>query len=651
MRGPGNAHASFEFEILTPDTSSSGLRAIVVNAAHPQPLRPETGSPSTPTATTGLAGVPVALVQATLDRVLASSTFRRSQRHRRFLEHIIASALAGRLEDLKEVIIGIDVFGRSSADFDPRRDPIVRVEAGRIREKLARFYEGEGAAEPYELSIPIGSYLPRVGRRRALTGPRPVIRPLAVLPFTDLSGHPDDTGFTAGLADQLIDTLGRSPSLRVVARFSAFKAREKESDLKAIGRMLDVTEVIEGSLQRSGNRVRCIAHLSRTKDGVRLWSQRFERDATIDTDPFAFQDVIADAVRAAVLGSHPTVVGGRPDEASGSLRAALSDNVKARDLFERAKYHAQQGTIAGFSKAIELLEKAVAIDPGFAQAHSQLGAAHANLAPYVFAPTRISFAKVKQASMRALELDPLDGDARALLGVIAHRIEAGWNEAEPMFREAVRIAPNSMLAHTAYAWGLVFRGQYADAFVLADRAIDIDPLNLGQRAYNARLHAYGGRHDRAIEQLLGVLDLEPDHLFAKVALGISYLALGRYDEAMPLFTQITEQHPAHPIAHLHVACTLGLQGDVEGGQRKLDNFLAGFGAIDHSRVSVACARACLGDRDGMLRDLEEAARVRDYLFTSVPANFMFDRYRSDPDYVALLRRNGLDLLPGPRGDD
>lgn len=589
-------------------------------------------------------------MQATLDRLLTSNTFRRSLRHRRFLAHIVESAVAGRFEDLKEVIIGIDVFGRSSADFDPRRDPIVRVEAGRIRDKLARYYESEGSAEPYELSIPVGSYLPRVTRRRAAAGPRPVVRPLAVLPFTDLSGHPDDLGFAAGLADQLIDTLGRSPSLRVVARFSAFKARENETDLKAIGRLLDVAEVVEGSLQRSGTRVRCIAHLSRTKDGVRLWSQRFERDTLIDRDPFAFQDTIADAVRAAVLGARTAAADDANREPAAIARASLSDNVKARDLFERARYHAQQGTISGFSKAIELLEKAVAIDPSFAQAHSQLGAAHANLAPYVFAPTRTSFAKVKQASMRALELDPLDGDARALLGVIAHRIEAGWTEAEPMFREAVRIAPNSMLAHTAYAWGLVFRGQYADAFVLSDRAIDIDPLNLGQRAYNARLHAYGGRHDRAIEQLLAVLDLEPDHLFANVALGMSYLAQGRHAEAMPLFTNIIELHPAHPIAHLHVACTLGLQGDPEGGQRKLDNFLAGFGATDHSRVSVAAARACLGDRDGMLRDLEEAARVRDYLFVSVPANFMFDRYRDDDEYVALLRRSGLDLLPEPNGN-
>ena len=619
-----------------------------MNAAQPLPShRGVSDSPQTASTSAGLVGVPVALVHATLDRLLASSTFRRSLRHRRFLQHIVESALAGRIEDLKELIIGIDVFGRSSADFDPRRDPIVRVEAGRIREKLARFYEGEGAAEPYELSIPIGGYLPRVARRRVLSGPRPIVRPLAVLPFTDLSGHPDDTGFAAGLADQLIDTLGRSPSLRVVARFSAFKAREKETDLKAIGKLLDVTEVIEGSLQRSGNRVRCIAHLSRTKDGVRLWSQRFERDASIDTDQFAFQDTIANAVRAAVLGAHPSTPRSAATEAHAPERATLSDNVKARDLFERAKYHAQQGTIAGFTKAIELLQKAVAIDPEFAQAHSQLAAAHANLAPYVFAPTRISFAKVKQASMRALELDPFDGDARALLGVIAHRVEAGWAEAEPMFREAIRIAPNSMLAHTAYAWGLVFRGQYADAFVLADRAIDIDPLNLGQRAYNARLHAYGGRHDRAIEQLLGVLDLEPDHLFAQVALGISYLALGRYDQALPLFQRVADLHPAHPIAPLHIVCTLGLQGDVEGGRRLLDNFLAGFGATDHSRVTVASARACLGDRDGMLLDLEEAARVRDYLFVSVPANFMFDPFRDDPDYLALLRRNGLDLLPKP----
>ncbi len=595
---------------------------------------------------TVLPDFPATLARAALDRVLASQTFRRSSRHRHFLDHIVQATLDGEQDRLKEVIIGIEVFGRPIERYDPRRDPIVRVEAGRIREKLARFYQDEGDDEVFELSIPVGSYLPRLIRRRLPTTPRGEQIPLAVLPFTNLTGHADDVGFAIGLTDQLIDALGRTRNLRVVARFSAFKARERESDLKAIGRLLDVSHVVEGSVQRSGARVRCIVHLSQAKTGLHVWSHRFEHDAGRDADAFAFQDEIADAVLAAVVDA--LLSGGRRrDTPAAAPRPVLSSNAKARDLFERARYHAQQGTIEGFEKAIHLLERAVAIAPEFAQAHSALGAARGNLAPYVFAPTIPSFARVKEAAIRALELDPLDGEARAMLGVIAHRIEGGWTVAEPIFREALRAAPNSMLAHTAYAWGLLFNGRYAEAVTLAERALDLDPLNIGQRAYNARLYAYAGQVDRAVGELESVLELEPDHLFAQVALGIARMTQGRLDEAMARFVRVTRQAPDHSIAHFHVACVLGLKGDFARGNALLAELLGRFDERNASRVTVASARACLNDREGMLSDLEAAARSRDYLFTSVPANILFDRYREDADYLALLHRHGLDLLARP----
>lgn len=594
-----------------------------------------------------LSDFPEALAQTALDRVLGSQTFRRSSRHKHFLTHVVRATLDGQHEQLKEMIIGLEVFGRPLHEYDPRRDPIVRVEAGRIREKLTRFYEGEGASEPLQIAIPVGSYAPRLIRRTISPVPRAEITPLAVLPFGNLSGLPEDAAFAVGLADQLIDTLGRRPNLRVVARFSSFKAHEKETDLKAIGRVLSVGHVVEGSIQRSGHRVRCIAHLSKAKTGVRVWSQRFERDTSVDDDLFAFQDTIADAVLAAVVLALAPDARARSAGAPIATRPVMTTNAKARDLFERARYHAQQGSIAGFETAIGLLEKAVEIDPDFAQAHSHLSAARGNLAPYVFAPSIPSFAKVKDAAMRALELDPHNGEALAMLGVIAHRIEGGWADAEPILQEALRVAPNSMLAHTAYAWGLLFNGRYAEAVALAERAIELDPLNIGQRAYNARLYAYAGMLDRSIDELHAVLALEPDHLFAQVALGIAYVTIGRLDLAMPCFQRVAEQRPDHPIAPLHVVAVLGLQGRVDEGRAMLQALLGRFRPDQYSLVNVAAARGCLGDRAGMLADLEKAAYIRDYLFVSVPLIVFFDAWREDAQFVSLLRRYGLDLLPRP----
>ena len=596
-----------------------------------------------------LRAYPSAVIEAALERVLASATFRRSQRHRHFLRHVVRAALADEEDQLKEVIIGLEVFGRPLATYDPRSDPIVRVEAGRLREKLVRFYADEGIAEAFEIRIPVGGYLPEFAARPPGSQRQAIERSIVVLPFANLSGHPEDGFFAVGLADQLIDTLGRLPTLKVVARTSALEAGGRELPLKSVSKLLGVDHVVEGSIQRSGVRIRCIARYSRARDGVQLWSQRFEESDAALADTFALQDRIAEAVLDAVNASLATSRDGRPRDRLQS-RPPATDSTEARDLFERARIVAQQGSIDGYRRAIATLERAVTLDPGFAQAHSQLGAARAYLAPYVFAPTIPSFAKVKEAALRALALDPLDGEAHVLLAVIAHRIEHGWEQAEPLFRHALRIAPSSTLAHTAYSWGLVFNGRNAEAVHHARVALELDPLNITQRAHNARLYSYAGDYRTALAELDEVLALDPGHLYARLVLGIIHLSMGAPDAAMACFDRVAEQVPDHSSAHLHRVCVHGMRGDVERGRRELDALLArldaqGDGGIGCSSFNVALALGCLGDRDGMLARLEQAARDRDYLFVSTPAHVLFDRYRGDPDFVALLHRHGLALLP------
>ena len=499
-------------------------------AASPSPV--SRGQPS-------LRSYPRTLVEAALERVVGSDTFRRSQRHRHFLRHVVGAALADQHEQLKEVIIGLEVFGRDLATYDPRSDPIVRVEAGRLREKLVRFYANEGDGEAFEITIPVGGYAPSFVPRATDRVRAADRRSIAILPFANLSGHADDTTFSIGLADQLIDTLGRVPALKVVARVSALEAGERALPVRTAGRLLGVGHVVEGSIQRSGSRLRCIARLSRAKDGVRLWSRRFDDVDAAAADLFDFQDAIADAVLQAVTSSLADDGGGTRDRAP--VRTLSTRSSEARDLFERARYVAQQGSIDGYTRAIAMLERAVVLDPAFAQAHSHLGAARAYLAPYVFAPSVPSFAKVKEAALRALELDPLDGEAHALLAVITHRIEAGWTAAEPLFIGALRIAPNSTLAHTTYSWGLVFNGRHEEAIRHARIALELDPLNITQRAHNARLYSYAGRYELALSELHAVLDLDPDHLYAQLVLGIIHLSMGNPDDAMPCFERVADE--------------------------------------------------------------------------------------------------------------
>ena len=585
---------------------------------------------------------PRPLIEAALERILASATFRRSQRHRQFLRHVVLAAIDNAQEQLKEVIIGIAVYGRELPTYDPRNDPVVRVEAGRLREKLQRFYDDEGNDEVFEITIPVGGYMPQFVARPSADARASAQRSIAILPFSNLSGHADDTTFSIGLADQLIDTLGRLPVLKVVARVSALEAHQLELPLKSVSKLLGVDHIVEGSIQRSGTRIRCIARYSRAKDGLQIWSHRFEEPDATQADLFDFQDTIADAVLAAVTAS----LG--PAEGSGHespARAVSTQNSEARYLFDRARYLAQQGSIDGYRQAIVLLEKAIVLDPRFAQAHSHLGAARAMLGPYVFAPTFPNFDKVKEAALRALELDPLDGEARALIANCTFRFDRDWPRGEAEFREALRIAPSSPLVHNAFSWALVFNGRYREAIQHARIALNLDPLNIALRAHNARLYAYTGDHDTAISELHAVLELDPRHLYGRLALGIVHFTRGALDLAMPCFAEILDEMPDHSSAQLHVICIRGLRGEVARGKEMLAAILGRLGNNHFTPFFVALAQACLGEREAALASLEETARSSDHLTVSIPYHPIFDRYRDDPDYLAFLARHGLRLPP------
>jgi TolB-like protein/Tfp pilus assembly protein PilF len=596
-----------------------------------------------------LSDYPAALVEVTLERLIGSETFRRSQRHRRFLQHVIHAGLSGRRELLKEVIIGIEVFGRVMPEYDPRRDPIVRVEAGRIRDKLARYYETEGAGESFQIVLPIGNYMPLFVRRKfnPQTFQRTASHSLAVLPFVNLSGDADDHSFALGVTDQLIDTIGRVPGLRVVARLSALKAREAGMDLKAIGRVLGVDHVVEGSLQRSGGRLRCIAQLSRTKDSLRVWSERFEHDTDLDDDLFAFQDAIAEAVLAIVSTIHaPQADSALPSRAVNALVPPGTANREARDLFERARYLSQQRTHETITKAIALLERAVAIDPDFAQAHSHLGSCYSSRVGLLSEPTYPRFHQIKQIALRALELDPLDGEARALLASITYRIERRWKVAEPMFHDALRAAPNSTLVHATYAEGLVYNGRCAEAMQHARLAQDLDPLNLGLRAINGRIAMFARNYELALRELNAVLQIEPDHYFARVVMGVAHLCLGDADAALPHFDHFATMSMAHFTHRFGRICALGVRGDVERGTEELATLRVEIGDRHFAYSNLALSQVCLGDIDGTFESLEKAAEKCELLVPCLPAHPLFEPLRRDPRYPAFLARCGLtDPLP------
>jgi serine/threonine-protein kinase len=594
---------------------------------------------------------PRALVESCLEKLLASAAFRRSERHRRFLRHLVQSTLDGHQDQLKEVLIGIVLFDRRVATYDPRTDPIVRVEAGRLREKLARYYQHDGAGDAFAFHIPVGSYVPRFERRSPTSRADREVESFAVMPFAS-SGLDEDVSFAIGLADQLISRLGRVPGLTVIARFSAFKARERQLEIKALGKLLKVTRIVDGSIQRQGTRMRCIAHVYRARDGVCLWSHSFDSNAAAtnvntkkagadEVDLFAFQDQIVDTLLAAAAPvSADHVTDGR-SHGTGASSVMADHRRKARDLLERASYLDRRYEVDSTEQVIALAEQAIVLDPDSARAHVVLATAYLHQTTLLKAPGLSVLPRLEAALDRAIELDPRDGDAIAMRAMIAFRFSFDWALSERLFHEALRISARTSSLNYRFAFCLILNGRFAEGLAHARIAVDLDPLNLGLRASSAQLSVFAREYDDAEAAALGILELEPRHLYMTSVMGLIHLYRGEFDAAFARFDHLVAWYPDHPIGPLGRVTTLGLRGDVDSARDALTAWLAFRGDAYCPPFSLAKAQVAAGDRTAAYATLERGLLDRDASICSLSIDPVFGTCRDDPAFTALLARIGL----------
>jgi len=225
-------------------------------------------------------------VQRHLEKVLVSAEMRRSKKLCQFLRFTVEEVLRGHGSELKEYAIGVGVF-RRGREFDTGADPIVRVQARRLRSKLAQYYQEEGRDEPMRIEYPVGSYSPVFIQRTAVQGhdpvtpgpsrPQTVPRILAVLPFVGV-GNEDSEAFGEGIADELIHELSSWAGIRVVARSSCFQFKGRSEDVRRIGESLGVSALLSGSVRIEGSRVRVLAQLIDAETGVNLRSSAYDRE-------------------------------------------------------------------------------------------------------------------------------------------------------------------------------------------------------------------------------------------------------------------------------------------------------------------------------------------------------------------------------------
>lgn len=352
-------------------------------------------------------------IEDALRRVLGSEQFTRTGRLSRFLSHVVNEALAGRDDRLGGYAIGLDVFDRPE-DFDPSVDTIVRVEARRLRQSLRNYYLESGADDPVEISVPTGSYAPvfrarnvqvEVERKKQTARPREVRRgpTVAVLPFDNFSPDQSESYFANGLTEQLIASLARFRELSVISRHTVARFSGEKFNLDALRQELGVDYFFEGSIRMSADRVRITAQLIDASDDVHLWADTFEQVLTA-FDLFDIQDRIAETLAARIADRYGPL--GRAGGAGASSRTGSLEAYAAVLKFydNYAQHHP-----TSHGEARTALNRAIAIDPDYADAWGALAAIHLDEFRFGFNPIvgeASALERAFQAALHAVLLDP-----------------------------------------------------------------------------------------------------------------------------------------------------------------------------------------------------------------------------------------------------
>ena len=624
------------------------------------------------------AEIPPDDVRAALDKILASPGFANADRLSRFLRYAVESALQGQPDKLKETLLGIEVFGRKPT-YDPRIDAVVRTEAVKLRSRLKEYYETEGAADRVCIDMLKGGYVPAFRLReetpevppaglslslepagpgdsftwksitaglivtvvlaasiwmaaRKTPGPEggAAGASIAVLPFADLSPGHDQEYFCDGMTEEIIDALAKTGGMRVVARTSSFAFKGKQQDIREIGRQLNVSTVLEGSVRKFGNKLRVTAQLNSVADGYHLWSETYERELK---DVFSVQDEISQAIVATLelkLAGH-----------NQPRAKAKTDDLETYDLYLKGRYHWARWRAEGAEKAIQYFEQAIARDPAYAPAYAGLADSYCWLGFFSALPPKTAMPKAKLAAERAIQLDDSLAAAHTSLAYVKALYDFDFPGADREFKRAMELNPGLAAAHFGY--GIVYlapMGRMPEAIREMKKAKELDPLSLATNTYLGLAYVFDGKLDQGIDQFKKALELDPDFFEARAHLASAYCEKRMFREFRAQLVGGTEPQPASRV-ELNLAFGDALEGNREQALATAHKWERTTTGTYVRPTSISNIYAALGDQEETLAWLEKAYADRDGMLAYVGLGRVYSRYHSNPRYQALMAKMGL----------
>lgn len=468
------------------------------------------------------------------------------------------------------------------------------------------------------------------GVRRWLNPPRPAGPPtIAVLPLENLSGDPAEDYFADGMTDALIAQLARLQGLRVISRTSSLQYRRARQPVREIARALGADAVVDGTVARSGGRVRITAGLVDARTDRHVWAETYER---------ALQDVLDVQAEVATNVARRVLVALSSDDARRLRASGGAVDPAAYDAYLRGRALWGHRSEAALTDAVKRFERAIELDPGFARAWSGLADAYAALGYTSVRSPEETFPRARSAALHAIELDPTLAEAHAVLAYCRLYGDWDWATAEEGFRTAIALDPSSAAAHHGYSVLLAARGRDDEAAAQIERARALDPLSVAiQTDIGFELY-YAGRYDDAVAQLRRVLRTSPAFPLAHLWLGRAEEERRRWDDAIDELARAERALPEWAVAIAALGHAQGAAGRTDEARAALRRLEALSSRRYVTPYGVALVHAALGEDDAAFRWLRRAYDERAHWLVWLWRDPRFSSLRRDPRFADLVAR-------------
>jgi serine/threonine-protein kinase len=622
-------------------------------------------------------GIPVAEIRSQVEKICASRGFVHSERLSRFLRYAVDHALLGESDQLKEYLVGVEVCDRKDS-YDTRIDPIVRVEARRLRTRLTEYYDGEGLNDPIVIEFLKGSYAPAfhfaairgdpspelggapardskttvkltAGVLAALAiaavllvrtqGSAPVVSAppplpsIALLPVVNLTGSDADSYFAQGLTEELISAFAKTPRIRVVAPSSLFEVKRMAAELQGGRDGLKVNSVLQCSIRKAGERVRLTAHLTHAGDGSSIWAETYEREVE---DAFFAQEQLAgdivSAVQQKLLGSI-----GAPSETHQSA------DLEAHNLYLKGRYYWNKRTEEGLKTALDCFRQAIAKEKNYAKGYVGLADALATLGNYGVLPPRDVMPKAKEAALKGLEIDPDLAEARVSLGFVLALYDWDWKAAETEFRRALTLRPSYAMGRKWYATAyLLSLGRAEEAITELKRAEELDPLSPILRTSLSYAFYAAGQYDLAVEQSRESLEMHPGFYLEYWNLGLALEQQGKLDEAVTALEKSDTLAEGSPYVLGSLGHAYARAGRIQDAETVLTELKRLAGERYIPSTDLALVELGLGRTANAFRWLQKGHKERCMALVSLKVDPRFNSIRERPEFGELLGKMGLE---------